>query len=75
MSDRELDVMAHRYLYYVLARPVIGDSDYDRLEKAAAATAPADSPVHQVGSSLDSDYSDEIVERAFDLLDESVSPS
>jgi NAD-dependent DNA ligase len=57
-------VMAHRYLYYVLATPVIPDCAYDQLERDVRATAPEDSPVHKVGSSLSWDYPPDVVSLA-----------
>lgn len=52
----ENTVMAHRYLYYVLADPVLSDFAYDDLEREARAVLPEDSPVQGVGSSLPSSY-------------------
>ena len=46
-------VLIHRYLYYVMAEPVIPDHAYDVLERNARAICPGDSKVHAVGSSLD----------------------
>lgn len=57
----ELEVLAHRYLYYVLARPVLSDYDYDRLEARAKRELPGDSPVHTVGSDCASDYPADVV--------------
>ncbi len=62
-------IMAHRYLYYVLARPVISDRDYDALEKEAVATLPAEHPIHGVGSDNGNDYSAEVKQAAQDLLE------
>jgi NAD-dependent DNA ligase len=52
----ELEVMAHRYLYYVLSEPQLPDLTYDVLEREARAVCPPESPVHGVGSSLPSSY-------------------
>jgi NAD-dependent DNA ligase len=68
MSDIELEVMAHRYLYYVLADTAISDGIYDQLEREARATCPLESPVHGVGSSLSKDYSTEVRKLAMKLL-------
>lgn len=64
MSPLEEQVMAHRYLYYVKAKPVLSDHAYDMLEREAVALAPTRSPVHQIGSSLAADYPDYIVKIA-----------
>jgi NAD-dependent DNA ligase len=60
----ELDVMAHRYLYYVESDPTLPDSAYDQLERQARAACPPESPVHGIGSSLPSSYTAEQVQRA-----------
>lgn len=60
----ELEVMAHRYLYYVLAEPRLPDLVYDKLEREARAVCPKDSPVHKVGSSLHCSYSPAQIARA-----------
>lgn len=56
----EQQVLAHRFLYYVLDDPAISDFEYDRLERRARSLLPLDSPVHGVGSSLRSSYPEEI---------------
>lgn len=66
--DDETEVMAHRYLYYVLSEPVLHDLVYDVLERAARAVLPADSPVQRVGSSLPASYSPQQIQRAEALL-------
>ena len=58
-QEYEDEVMAHRYLYYVLAEPVLTDADYDTLERRAREVCPPESPVHKVGSSLPSSYTKE----------------
>lgn len=63
----ELEVMAHRYLYYVESEPVLTDFDYDVLERKARAACPPESPVHGVGSSLPSSYSEAQIARAMEL--------
>lgn len=70
MHPLELQVLAHRYLYYVLAEPVIADPVYDQIEREARAVLPESSPVHGVGSSLPSSYSAEVVAYADRLLRE-----
>jgi NAD-dependent DNA ligase len=64
----ELQVMVHRYLYYVKCSPVIGDRTYDELERVARDHLPASSPVHQPGSDLASSYTAEQIEYAERLL-------
>lgn len=64
MTNQELInfVMAHRYLYYVLCKPVITDYEYDQLESRALKVI--DDPNHSInfpGSSLEKDYSPEII--------------
>lgn len=68
MLEIEKLVMAHRYLYYVLMSPVISDREYDLLELDAYEKAPSDSPVHELGSSLPENYSQEIIDLANELL-------
>jgi NAD-dependent DNA ligase len=60
-------VMAHRYLYYVLCEPVISDQAYDLLERKARKKCSANSPVHGVGSSLESSYTQEQINKALEL--------
>lgn len=67
----ETEVMAHRYLYYVKAAPVISDFEYDQLEKKAVAELPATSPVHLVGSSRKESYTQEQINRANELSHDS----
>lgn len=50
------EVMAHRYLYYVLSEPVLPDSVYDSIEREARRVCPADSVVQKAGSSLLGSY-------------------
>jgi len=66
MTPQELEasVMAHRYLYYVLAEPVLNDTVYDTIERQAREVCPPGSPVHGIGSSLPSSYTDEHVRLA-----------
>lgn len=60
----EKEVMIHRYCYYVLAEPLLPDAEYDKIERAARAALPEASPVHGVGSSLPSSYTDEVKQEA-----------
>ena len=64
IDEYEKEIMAHRYLYYVLASPVYPDCTYDILEREARTVCPEDSVVHKVGSSLPSSYSQEIIDLA-----------
>jgi len=68
--NEEIEVMAHRYLYYVLAEPQLPDLVYDELERKARAVCPPESPVHGVGSSLPSSYKQEHIARAKQLIGE-----
>jgi NAD-dependent DNA ligase len=68
MKTLENQVMAHRYLYYVLSDTVLSDAVYDLLEREARAVCPPESPVHGLGSSLPSDYSEEVKSIANGLL-------
>ena len=67
-NNLELDVMAHRYLYYVLAEPVLSDYEYDVVERKARAVLPAESPVQGVGSCLPNSYTAEQIARAQEFL-------
>lgn len=53
-------VLAHRYLYYVKATPILSDYDYDMLERRAEKVLPETSPVHDVGSDSPGSYSAEV---------------
>lgn len=64
----EHDVLVHRYLYYVMSDPVVSDYIYDQIERDARLVCPESSPVHGVGSSLESDYSQEVKEDAYRRL-------
>ena len=67
-DELETEVMAHRYLYYVMSEPRLPDLVYDELERKARAACPAESPVHRVGSSLPSSYTAGHIARANKLL-------
>jgi hypothetical protein len=56
LQDIEDTVMAHRFLYYVAANPMLSDYQYDLLEEQARRVLPASSPVHRLGSSIADDY-------------------
>ena len=64
----EREVLAHRYLYYVLAEPAIPDAQYDIVEKRAREICPPESPVHGVGSSLPSSYRGYVKDYAMTLI-------
>ncbi len=64
----ECEVMAHRYLYYVLGTPVITDFMYDQLERTARQVLPPSSCVHSVGSSLASSYTIHHIQMAEEFL-------
>lgn len=61
--------LVHRVLYYVLMQPVMGDRQYDILERAATndPDTPVDHLIHQPGSDLESTYPDEIVSMAYEI--------
>lgn len=67
MSAHEDEVMAHRYLYYVMSDPVLPDNVYDRLERQAREVCPPESPVHGVGSSLPSSYTESQINLALKM--------
>lgn len=60
----EREILVHRYLYYVEAQPTISDFEYDILEREARSVLPESSPVHGVGSSLPSSYSEDVIREA-----------
>lgn len=63
-AQLEKTVLAHRYLYYVCAHPIISDRRYDELEKEARAILPKSSDVNKVGSAIESEYSEPVKELA-----------
>jgi hypothetical protein len=67
--DLEKQVMAHRYLYYVLSKPVISDTSYDDLERLAKANAKSGSAIFFPGSGEDASYSDDAKILAMSYLD------
>jgi NAD-dependent DNA ligase len=68
----ETEVMAHRYLYYVLAAPVIPDYVYDELERSAIEAAKPESRLQRPGSDRAEDYTVEEILRARKLLHKSL---
>lgn len=67
-KELELEVLAHRYLYFILNVPVISDFQFDLLQMEAQAVLPKGSPVYQMASVLSSNYPTDAVSRACDLL-------
>jgi len=74
-------VMAHRYLYYVLAKPIISDQEYDRLEKQVSQKfdaengvwvdlLPPEHPLNKPGSSDPKSYTAKQVRLAKKMLKE-----
>ena len=61
-------LLAHRYLYYVVGKPVLKDSDYDALERGAMSIIPDDSPIRRPGSSNPYDYPEVVMKMAEALL-------
>lgn len=59
LLELEKRLMAHRYMYYVEADPILTDAEYDRLDKAVTPWLPEDSPLHKPGSDSASHYSEE----------------
>lgn len=72
MEEKRIDietlVLAHRYLYYVLAEPIVSDAIYDQFEREAREKCPPESDVHKIGSSLASSYSQEVKDLAVAML-------
>lgn len=68
----ERNLMAHRYLYYVVNHPVIPDSVYDRMDDSFLEQVPLEgtmrSVVHQPGSSLPESYTQDEIDVARRLL-------
>lgn len=65
LAPQEKLLAAHRYLYYVLSRPIISDYEYDMMEKEL----PEDSLIRLiVGSDWDGDYPEDVKELAERLL-------
>ncbi len=68
ISDMDNLIMAHRYLYYVKATPVISDFEYDKLERKAKTIIPSHHFINLVGSDRDCDYPEWVKKMALDLL-------
>lgn len=65
LTPEETLVAAYRYLYYVSSLSLIGDYEYDMMEKAL----PEDSLIRlTVGSDFDGDYPEEAIALARKLL-------
>ena len=63
--------MMHRYLYYVVNRPILTDVEYDILEKQAILSLEINHPNHPIfkpGSSKEIDYHPLIIKQALELL-------
>ena len=73
MTDIIKTALAHRYLYYVLMKPVISDRDYDRLEMRAVELADGDSDIHAPGSDLAESYTDDVKKLAMAILDQHIA--
>jgi NAD-dependent DNA ligase len=61
-------ILAHRYLYYVEATPVLPDSIYDQYERKARELLPDNKIVNGVGSCLPSSYSEDVKNYARSLV-------
>lgn len=57
--------LVHRVLYYVFARPVISDHEYDMLERDATMQAPEDHLIQRPGSDREETYPAKVVELAY----------
>jgi NAD-dependent DNA ligase len=64
-------IMAHRYMYYVLADTRLLDHEYDILERQGRSLLDEASSVHKVGSDLNSSYTPEQKELAWKILNAS----
>ena len=68
----EHECLIHRYLYYVLGKPILSDYEYDRLEEQAIEALEdanvEESPMYYPGSSLEESYSKDIISEALELL-------
>ncbi len=69
MTPLETTCLAHRYLYYVRATPVISDYEYDQLEKRVLEEVDEDSLLRRPGSDLEGDYPLSVRVRADKLLE------
>lgn len=69
-NERVLEncLMMHRYLYYVLGKPVISDKQYDDMEKTFLYLYPDNKNINKVGSDRGNDYSDDVKKLAESLI-------
>jgi hypothetical protein len=67
IQELEDSILCHKYLYYVVADPVISNYEYDKLERKARKILPKNSPALKIGSDRVFDYSDKIARMAIDL--------
>lgn len=67
----EHEVLVNRFLYYVAAEPILSDYAYDQLEREAREALKHDmeNPVHKVGSSLSSSYSEKVKKDAWSRIE------
>lgn len=61
-------VMAHRYLYYVKANPVLSDYEYDQLESFAMFQLKNSASIQATGSDFEGSYTKEQKLLANELL-------
>lgn len=61
--------LVHRFLYYVLSRPIMDDRDYDMLERDAGKVLDhfPDHPLHKPGSDLEASYPPQIAVLAYKI--------
>ena len=69
LRELERQVMAHRFLYYVLSSPILTDAEYDALERDFLSKTEEDSPVRRPGSDLESSYTKDETALALYLKD------
>jgi len=68
LKNLERHLLAHRYLYYVKATPVISDEKYDLLDIHATKLLPKISRLNWCGSDLEESYSEDVIRHAMWLL-------
>jgi NAD-dependent DNA ligase len=71
----ESEVLAARYAYYILAKPIMSDRHYDDLERMAKQICPENSEVHSIGSTHQEDYPWKIKSKARALVNQMYSTS
>jgi NAD-dependent DNA ligase len=71
LRGMERDLMAHRYLYYVMELPVISDTNYDMSERAFLRMNIGDleTVINHPGSCLESSYTADEIELAKQKLE------